>query len=60
MFPRKQFSTKYFFHNIQKNQENIDEDGASTPRLLILFVGSIGRKDPLDISADYLSKNTGV
>ena len=35
-----------------KMQEKHDEDKASKPRLLILFVGHIARQELLDISAD--------
>ena len=41
-------------------QENHDEDKSSKPRLLIIFVGRIGSKELIDISADYLTNNTGV
>ena len=45
------------FHEMQ---EKHDEDKASKPRLLILSVGSIERKELLDISADELTNNAGV
>ena len=50
------------FHEIifREMQEKHDEDKASKPRLLIIFVGHIVRKDLLDISAVCLIKNTGV
>ena len=45
---------------LHKMQEKHDEDKASKPRLIILFVGHIGWQELLDISADYLENNTCV
>ena len=46
------------FHEMQ---EKHDEEKSSNPRLLIIYVGgSIARQKLLDISAEYLTNNTGV
>ena len=37
-----------------------DEEKSSNSRLLILFVEHIGLQELLDISADYLTNNTGI
>ena len=44
----------------QKKQEKHDEYKAGKHWLLILSVGSIAWKELLDISADYMTNNTGV
>ena len=55
-FPQKAFPQ----NDLHKMQEKHDEEKARNPRLLILSVGRIARQQILDISADYLKKNTGV
>ena len=45
------------FHEMQ---EKHDEEKSSKPRLLILSVGRISRKELLDILLDQLTNNTGV
>ena len=55
-FPRKAFPR----NDLHEMQEKYDEEKARNPRLLILSVGRIARQQILDISADYLTKNTGV
>ena len=41
-------------------QEKYDDDKASKPWLLILYVGHIAWQEILDIPADQLTNNTGV
>ena len=50
------------FHKIifYKMQEKHDEEKASKPRLIILFVGHIIQKELLYFSAKYLTNNTGI
>ena len=55
-FPRNAFH-KIIFREIQ---EKHDEDKASKPRLHIICLGHIVRKDLLYISAGCLMNNTGV
>ena len=47
-------SMKMIFHKmlLYKMQENHNEDKARKPRLLIIFVESIGQQDLLDISEE--------